>query len=636
MHRLFARQLAKARNERGELDIDRLVELVVSAYEQFERDRIRTDRSMTLMIEELDELHRGLENLVAERTAVLRRREQELHAQNLHLDAALSNMTQALLLFDNTARLVICNQRYLEMYRLPPDAAQPGTLAVDLVRERLAVGTFEGDPEHYVDRSLQLIVQHKAVSRIVELPDGRTINQVMSPMPGGGWVSTHEDVTAQREAEKKIAHMARHDALTGLPNRTLLREQLGRAVADLTGSERVAVLHLGLDQFKGINDTLGHAVGDRLLKHVAARLSECVGKRDTVARVGGDEFTIIQTDVAHPADAADLARRIGDAIRLPYSLRDHKVVADASIGIALAPNDGSEPNELLKNADMALDGAKAQGRGTFRFFEPAMDARMKARRALDLALRNALTEGEFALRYQPMVDLERGTIVCCEALLRWKPGGGDEVPPATFIGMAEEIGLIVPIGEWVLRTACAEALRWPEQVKVAINLSPIQVMNRNLLPVIVNILAATGLPPSRLEVEITESVLMQNTAATLSTLHRLRDLGISISLDDFGTGYSSLGYLRAFPFDKIKIDQSFVRDLPGRRDAAAIVRAITGLARSLGMVTTAEGVETEAQRDYVQSLGCDQVQGFLIGQPQQAGDVEQLLAEPEFRSGTAG
>ncbi len=636
MHRLFARQLVKARNEQGELDIDRLVELVVSAYEQFERDRMRTDRSMTLMIEELDELNRGLENLVAERTAVLRQREQELHAQNLHLDAALSNMSQALLLFDSAARLVICNRRYLEMYRLPPDAAQPGTSATDLVRERLAAGTFEGDPEHYVEGSLQLIAKQKAVSRIVELPDGRTINQVMCPMPGGGWVSTHEDVTAQREAEKKIVHMARHDALTGLPNRTLLREQLRRAVADLNGCERVAVLHLGLDQFKGINDTLGHTVGDELLKQVAARLSECVGKRDTVARVGGDEFTIIQIDVADPTDAADLARRIGDAIRLPYSLRDHKVVADASIGIALAPNDGSAPNELLKNADMALDGAKAQGRGTFRFFEPAMDARMKARRALELALRNALTEGEFALRYQPMVNLESGTIVCCEALLRWKPGGRDEIPPATFVGVAEEIGLIVPIGEWVLRTACAEALHWPEQVKVAINLSPIQVMNHNLLPVIVNILAATGLPPSRLEVEITELVLMQNTAATFSTLHRLRDLGISISLDDFGTGYSSLSYLRAFPFDKIKIDQSFISDLPARRDAAAIVRAITGLARSLDMVTTAEGVETDAQRDHVRALGCDQVQGFLIGQPQQAGDIEQLLAEPVRRSGTAG
>ncbi len=636
VHRLFARQFAKASNEAGEIDIERLTELISSAYEEFERDRTRTDRSMTLMIEELDDLNRGLEDLVAERTAVLRQREEELEEQNRRFDAALNNMSQALMLYDDKARLVICNRRYREIYRLPPDAGLPGTAAADLLRERKAAGTFQGDPERYVEAALQLVAGTQRAARFSELPDGRTISEVMRAMPGGGWVVTHEDVSEQRAAEKKIAHMARYDALTDLPNRTLLAEDLALALAGLTESERIAVLYLDLDQFKGINDTLGHAIGDELLRYVAARLSTCVGKRDKVARVGGDEFAIIQTGVRDPADAAALARRIGDVIRRPYDLRGQMAVVDASIGIALAPDDGSEPHELIKNADMALYGAKADGRSTFRFFEPAMDAEMKARRALELALRKTLVEGGFRLHYQPVVDLETGVVVCCEALLRWPQADGGYIPPAKFIPVAEEIGLIVPIGEWVLRTACAEACRWPERVKVAINLSPIQVMSDNLLPLVINTLAATGLPASRLEVEITESVLMQNTEATLTTLHRLHDRGISISLDDFGTGYSSLSYLRAFPFDKIKIDQSFVGDLPGRGDAAAIVRAITGLARSLDMVTTAEGVETEEQRDQVQFLGCDEVQGFLIGRPQRAGDIEHLLAEPQRRFGTAG
>ena len=636
MHRLFARQLAKARNEAGEIDIERLRGLISSAYEEFERDRTRTERSMTLMIEELDDLNRGLEDLVAERTTVLRQREEELEEQNRRFDAALSNMSQALMLYDDKAHLVICNRRYREIYRLPPDAGQPGTAAADLLRERLAAGTFQGDPERYVEAALQLIADKQRAARFSELPDGRTISEVMRAMPGGGWVVTHEDVSEQRNAEKKIAHMARYDALTDLPNRTLLHEELASAIAGLAADERIAMLCLDLDQFKGINDTLGHAVGDELLRYVAARLSSCVGKRDKVARVGGDEFAIIQTGVGDPADAAALARHIADAIRRPYDLRGQTVIVSASIGIALAPDDGSEPHELIKNADMALFGAKADGRNTFRFFEPAMDARMKARRALELALRNALTEGEFELHYQPVVDLATGVVVCCEALLRWPQADGGYIPPAKFIPVAEELGLIVPIGEWVLRTASAEACRWPEQVKVAINLSPIQIMNDNLLPVVLKTLAATGLPATRLEVEITETVLMQNTEATLTTLHRLRDLGISISLDDFGTGYSSLSYLRGFPFDKIKIDQSFVSDLPGRGDAAAIVRAIAGLARNLDMVTTAEGVETEAQRKQVQSLGCDEVQGFLIGRPQPASDIEHLLAEHECRFSTVG
>ena len=342
------------------------------------------------MVEELDELNRGLEKLVAERTAVLRQRESELHHQNLRFDAALSNMSQALLLFDDTGRLVICNRRYRELFHLPPDAAQPGTSTIDLLRERAAAGCFEGDPEEQLATVRRLIDGKPSASHLIELPDGRVVNEVICTMRGGGWVVTQEDVTEQREAEKKIAHMARHDALTDLPNRTSLQNDLAQAVAGISGNQRVAVLYLDLDHFKSINDTLGHAVGDELLKEVAVRLSTCIGNRDLIARVGGDEFAIIQTGIREPTEATALARCIGDVIRLPYDLHGHVVVTDASIGIALAPDDGREPHELLKNADMALYGAKAGGRSTFRFFEPAMDARMQARRVLELALRDAI------------------------------------------------------------------------------------------------------------------------------------------------------------------------------------------------------------------------------------------------------
>jgi predicted signal transduction protein with EAL and GGDEF domain len=331
--------------------------------------------------------------------------------------------------------------------------------------------------------------------------------------------------------------------------------------------------------------------------------------------------------VEQPNDTAMLARRICEAIKKPFDLHGHAAIADTSIGIALAPGDGNDPVELLKNADMALYRAKADGRGTYRFFEPEMDARMKSRRSLELSLRKALTNGEFELHYQPLVSLEDRRITCCEALLRWGHPERGLVAPAEFIPIAEEIGLIVPLGEWVLRRACADAMLWPGETKVAVNLSPIQVMNQNLVTVVTSALAEAGLPANRLEIEITESVLMQNSEATLVTLHRLRELGVSISMDDFGTGYSSLSYLRSFPFDKIKIDRCFISGLAAGDDSVAIVMAIAGLAKNLGMVTTAEGVETRQQLQQVKALGCSEMQGFLFSPPRR---MDELL--PLFRS----
>ena len=435
------------------------------------------------------------------------------------------------------------------------------------------------------------------------------------------------DVTERRRAEARISHMAHHDALTDLPNRLLFRERLDEALVRMRRhDEGLAILCLDLDHFKDVNDTLGHPVGDKLLRAVARRLSGALRESDVVARLGGDEFAIIQTSIATPEDASHFAIRLVELIGEPYDIDGHHVIVGASVGIALAPGDGDNPDRLLKNADMALYRAKGDGRGTFRFFEPEMDARVQARRALELDLRKALVAGEFEMFYQPLVNLSDNAVTGFEALLRWRHPVRGMVSPADFIPLAEEIGLIVPLGEWVLRQACAEAATWPDHVKVAVNLSPVQFKSRNLLPAVMMALASSGLPATRLELEITESVLLSESEANLATLHQLRALGVRISMDDFGTGYSSLSYLRTFPFDKIKIDQSFVRELSASGDCMAIVRAVAGLGSSLGIPTTAEGVETDEQLEWLRGEGCTEVQGYLFSPPRPAHEIARLLA----------
>ncbi|HEX4554334.1 MAG TPA: EAL domain-containing protein [Xanthobacteraceae bacterium] len=566
---------------------------------------------------------------------MLRQSEEALQVQNQRFAAALNNMAHGMSMFDSQQRLVVCNKLYLEMYRLPQELGRPGTPLKAILEARVAAGAAPtGNPDH-VAEILQTVPQGESRYTVRELGDGRIVAVAYQPMAGGGWVVVHQDITAQKRAEIEIAHMAHHDALTNLPNRVLLRERLEQALVDVRRGGQLAVLYLDVDHFKSINDTLGHAIGDELLKAVAGRLHGCLRESDTIARLGGDEFAIIQTGFGQLSEVAGLASRIREVITPPYELDGHQVPADVSIGISIAPNDAIEPDQLLKNADMALYRSKSDGRGTFRFFAPEMDDRVKARRTLELDLRKAIANGEFELYYQPLVNLGNQKISCCEALLRWHHPHRGMVPPAEFIPVAEETGVINQIGEWVLRQACLEAATWPDDIAVAVNLSPLQFKNNSLAPSIIGALAASGLPARRLEVEITEAVLLQNNEATLATLHQLRSLGVRIAMDDFGTGYSSLSYLRSFPFDKIKIDRSFISDIAENDDSGAIVQAVTSLAGRMNMATTAEGVETQGQLDKVQMLGCTEMQGYLYSRPVPARDVVRLFPSRERKSFSA-
>jgi diguanylate cyclase (GGDEF)-like protein/PAS domain S-box-containing protein len=542
------------------------------------------------------------------------------------LHTVLNNMSQGLALFDADARLVFCNRRYVEMHGLPCEVAKQGCTLSDLVSHSIAAGTFAGDAEDHIARLLECIAAGKTFSNTVQLDDGRTFLIASKPIPGGGWLATHEDITERQRAEERIAHMARHDALTDLPNRVLLRERLEHDLKRVKRGECLAVLCLDLDHFKSVNDTLGHPIGDELLKLVADRLRGCTRGPDTVARLGGDEFAIIMTQMREPTDAASLSRRIRESIVRPFHVDGHQIITDISIGISVAPIDGTEPDRLLKNADMALYGAKADGRGTYRFFEQEMDTRMKARRDLEMDLRSALLKNEFELYYQPLVNLKSNEITAFEALLRWNHPTRGMISPAEFIPLAEETGLIIPIGEWVLNTACRETANWPDHVKVAVNLSPAQLKNRNLLQTVKAALADSGVLASKLQLEITETVLMQNTFSTLATLHELRKLGVQIALDDFGTGYSSLSYLRSFPFDKIKIDRSFIQDMSNGAEPLAIVHAVAGLANCLNMISTAEGVETQQQLETLQTVGCTEIQGYVFSRARPAKEVHQFFS----------
>lgn len=554
----------------------------------------------------------------------------ELREQTLRLDTAINHMVEGLCMFDAEKRLVICNERYAKLYRLPPELLRPGAAHRDIIKHRVTSGTLKGDTSDIAAEQLVSKLDALPVdvvsSRIDEFSDGRLICVTRQPMAGGGWVATHLDVTEQRRSQAKITYMAQHDALTDLPNRVLLRARLEDALVDVRDRDlHLAVLMLDLDRFKEVNDTLGHPAGDSLLRSVAARLLGCGSETTFVARLGGDEFAVVEY-VTNPAvEAASLAEAIKGALCEPFDLGDHQVTVGTSIGIAIAPGDGADSDMILKSADIALYSAKTRGRGGFRFFEPELNELIRARRDLERDMRKALARGEFELHYQPFVDLKSGETRGFEALLRWHHPEQGLVSPAEFIPLAEETGLILPLGEWVLRTACAEAAKWHSDLKIAINLSPAQFRSRELVSTIVGALATSGIAADRLELEVTETVIMHDCAAVFAALSQLRELGVRIALDDFGTGCSSLSFLQKFPFDKVKIDRSFVSELSSTvEEPHRIARAVVQFATSLGKTSTAEGVESAEQLDILREEGCVEGQGYHLSPPILASAITQL------------
>jgi len=556
---------------------------------------------------------------------VVRRLSQQHQLEKQRLDTAINNMTQGLLMFDSSHRLVVANQRYVEMFGVSTEVVKPGCTLQDLLNHRKEIGSFKGDVDAYCATLFGKMAQGEIFQTILETADGGSIQVSYRPLPRGGWVTTLEDITERRRVEDRITHLAHYDALTDLPNRALFHEQLKRELARIAPGEQLAVLYIDIDEFKSVNDTLGHLIGDELLKSVAVSLGRCVRDTDFVARLGGDEFAIVQTGIRTADDVTGLVTRVLDTIREPYECLGHQVTTDASIGIALAPQHGADLDQILKNADLAMYAAKSAGRRTYRFFEPEMDARARARHILEMDLRQAISDGAFEVHYQPCISLQDNKITSCEALLRWRHSERGMIPPAEFIPIAEETGLINQLGEWVLTTACAEATTWPDHIKLAVNVSPVQFKSGTLALKIVAALAASGLPASRLELEITEAVLIRDDEAALAILHQLRAIGVGIALDDFGTGYSSLSYLQRFPFDKIKIDRCFVNDIAEPDGSSCIVQAVVNIAAARQMTTTAEGVETQQQRDLLRALGCAEMQGYLFSPAKPAAEIRQLF-----------
>ena len=562
------------------------------------------------------------------------RHKKELEELNRRFNIALDNMARGLSMFDAEQRLVVCNKTYREMYALPKRLARPGTTLAELVRHHVKKETGRDGPEDrkkqraWIARHIEQLAQGQTFTHTQHLKCGRVILVTNQPLTDGGWVDIQEDITERRQAEQKINWLARHDPLTEIANRLHFREALEHALQSAKPGHGFALHWVDLDRFKEVNDTLGHPVGDALLKSVAKRLVAVVREGDVVARLGGDEFAVLQAG-GEPANAEKLAQRILRAMTEAHCALGQKVSCGASIGIALAPLHGSNAEDLLKSADLALYSAKSAGRGVIAFFEPGRQQVDITRRQLEVDIRAAVDEKQLELYYQPIVDFKKQSVAGFEALMRWHHPTFGTIAPEDFIPLAEETGAIVEMGEWALRQACNEATRWPDPIRVTVNLSAVQFERGNLYQAVVSALEKSDLAPRRLELEITEGVLLRDEAKTHEVLHNLRALGVHISLDDFGTAYASLSYLRSFPFDKIKIDRSFVRDLDfaKRNDCLAIIQAVSGLAQQMQMSTVAEGIETLDHAETVMAAGCNELQGFYFSKPVPAGEVDQVLSE---------
>jgi diguanylate cyclase (GGDEF)-like protein len=542
-------------------------------------------------------------------------------------NVALNFMNQGLCLFDQDQRLVVVNRRFFEITQLSETLVRAGMQYSEILTGCINAWDIPVIARRALVEERLMAARRMAPSQQeVKLPGGGVMVVFHEPVAGGGFVHSYTDITGQRQSETQIAYLATHDALTGLANRPRFRELLGMALGQRARDRVLTVLCLDLDHFKQVNETLGPQAGDALLCQLAARLQAVVREGDTVARLGGDEFAIIQNDVERIEDAATLCDRLIETVGAPFVIQNQPVVVSLSVGVAVSPADGEDRDMLLKKAAMALHRAKADGRGNFCFFEAEMDARLEARRALERELRKAIAEDGFDVHYQPQIDLITDRIVGFEALARWTHGTRGVIAPVEFIPVAEDLGLINKLGEWVMRRACREAAGWPEEIGVAVNLSVAQFKFRGLVQMVRQALADAGLPARRLELEITESLFLADDERNLQILHELRALGVRVSMDDFGTGYSSLSYLQRFPFDKIKIDRSFIQDLTARGGSAAIVRAAVVLGVSLGIRTVAEGVETREQLAKLRAEGCDEAQGYLLGRPGPAAGVPAVIA----------
>lgn len=539
------------------------------------------------------------------------------------LDVAVNNMSHGLTMFDAAGRLEVFNQPYLDIYGLSSEVVKPGITFEEIVAHFREIGGEEEPLQRYCEFAARNTEQKGTVE--ISFSNGKSVLITRQIIPDGGWVTTHEDTTHRKKAQERIAYLAHYDDLTGLPNRTSFREHLNTAFAALKDGNTLALLYIDVDEFKSVNDTLGHPTGDQLLKAIADRLKSCLRHDDYIARLGGDEFAIVLHDHHSAYQIGNFARMVHTAVRDTYDCDGHSISSDVSIGIAIAPQHGSDPNQLISHADMALYAAKSDGRRTFRFFEPEMDITARAKHELAIELRRAVAERAFDIHFQPLVDLATGQISGCEALLRWHHPTRGAISPAEFIPLAEEIGLIDELGEWVLAESCREAATWPSHMTVAVNVSPIQFKRPTFALNVALAVARAGLGAHRLEIEITEALLLRDNDTTLATLNELRNIGIKIALDDFGTGYSSLSYLHRFPIDKIKIDKSFVARLTDEQSSLTIIQAIVQIAASGDRITLAEGVETSEQRDLLKKIGCNQMQGYLFSPALRTEDLYKLI-----------
>jgi diguanylate cyclase (GGDEF)-like protein len=558
---------------------------------------------------------------------------------NSWFEVALNNMARGLSMFDAEGRLIVCNAIYREIYELPEDLVQPGTHIADLVAYHAKKEGGRDTPadrerqRRWIERHLAELARGKTFTHTQRLKNGRIILVTNQPLAEGGWVDIQEDVTEKTRAQDRIAWLARHDSLTEAANRFHFGEQLDQKIKELPAGSLLAVHLIDLDRFKPINDTLGHAAGDTLLRAVAKRMRATVRENDIVGRLGGDEFAIIQVDITDGSQAESLAKRLLKVLNSPYRVLGNLANIGASVGIVLAPQHGKDTGSLLKRADLAMYRVKSNGRGAYAFYEPELEKMALQRDELEADLHAAFAARALELHYQPIVELRSRRVTSCEALMRWRHPKLGMVPPATFIPIAEKSRLIVDLGAWAIHRACSDAVLWPADIKVTVNLSAKQFELGDPFVSTSEALAKSGLPANRLELEITETVLMRNEQRTKSILENLRALGVGIALDDFGTAFASLSYLREFTFDKLKIDRSFVREVTQRKDCLAIINAVTGLARSLELCTVAEGIETDEQLARVQVAGCNEVQGFYFSRPVPASELYAALAQCHEKRG---